>query len=447
MSEYYAALKASLTTLLQQKKITQMQFDSAYELYSRYQIYIEQDMKINWSKVKPVSDSNMQKYQELSTPSEEQIKQSLKQVAVLKLNGGLGTSMGCDGPKSLLPVRDGLCFLDFTVKQIEFINKKYDISVPLVLMNSFNTETQTKEHLSNVKNVELIHFNQFELPRMDASTKLPVECSESAKYYPPGHGYVYECLKQTGTLQKLVERGIKWIFISNSDNLGAVLDEKIATFVTKSQFDFLSEQTPKTLADVKGGILMDYEGQTRLLETAQVPPENIKDFCDIVMFKSFNVNNLWINAESLLKVEKLDLDIIVNPKKAEGISVIQLEVAAGAAISSFKKVTGLQIPRERFAPVKKSSDLLILQSDCFKVKDNFQLVSTGSAPLVTINCNVVEFQEMFKNVPSLKDCTKIDIMGKVVVGKNVIIKGSLIVAEGECLILQDNSTYIDNVQQ
>lgn len=43
----------------------------------------------------------------------------LSKLAVLKLNGGLGTTMGCVGPKSAIEVRDGLTFLDLTVKQIE----------------------------------------------------------------------------------------------------------------------------------------------------------------------------------------------------------------------------------------------------------------------------------------------------------------------------------------
>ena len=52
--------------------------------------------------------------------------------------------MGCVGPKSVIPVRSDLSFLDLTVQQIEKLNSKYDVDVPLVLMNSFNTEDDTK---------------------------------------------------------------------------------------------------------------------------------------------------------------------------------------------------------------------------------------------------------------------------------------------------------------
>ncbi len=47
------------------------------------------------------------------------------------------------GPKSVIPLRNDLTFLDLTVQQIEALNKQYDADVPLVLMNSFNTDEET----------------------------------------------------------------------------------------------------------------------------------------------------------------------------------------------------------------------------------------------------------------------------------------------------------------
>ena len=77
---------------------------------------------------------------------------------VVKLNGGLGTSMGCVGPKSVIPVRSDLTFLDLTVQQIETLNSKYDVDVPLVLMNSFNTEEDTKTILRKYGNLGMWQF-------------------------------------------------------------------------------------------------------------------------------------------------------------------------------------------------------------------------------------------------------------------------------------------------
>lgn len=50
------------------------------------------------------------------------MKELLDKLIVVKLNGGLGTSMGCHGPKSVIVVRNGLTFLDLTVQQIEVLH-------------------------------------------------------------------------------------------------------------------------------------------------------------------------------------------------------------------------------------------------------------------------------------------------------------------------------------
>lgn len=55
----------------------------------------------------------------MPTPEGEEMKALLSKLIVIKLNGGLGTSMGCHGPKSVIAVRNGLTFLDLTVQQIE----------------------------------------------------------------------------------------------------------------------------------------------------------------------------------------------------------------------------------------------------------------------------------------------------------------------------------------
>lgn len=115
---------------------------------------------------------------------------------VVKLNGGLGTSMGCRGPKSVIQVRNDLTFLDLTVQQIEVsqflgicdycinveliflqhLNKKYNVNVPLVLMNSFNTDKDTEQIIRKYKGlqVEIYTFNQSCFPRVAKESLLPI---------------------------------------------------------------------------------------------------------------------------------------------------------------------------------------------------------------------------------------------------------------------------------
>ena len=380
--EYKAEVMRALERFPQ---LTARQKECTVQLYAQYRTYVRENQRVNWEKVHALPSERFLRYEDLPKPSEAEIATALKKVAMLKLNGGLGTSMGCSGPKSLLPVRGGRTFLDFSLDQLAWLNEKHGSDVPLILMNSFNTDAQTKAFLEHrtaagKKTPRTRCFCQFELPRMAKDTGLPAELPADAQFYPPGHGFVYECLLTSGVAAELVSSGIEWLFISNADNLGATLDPQIATALVNSSssakglpqqllnINFLSEQTPKSPADVKGGVLIDYEGHTRLLETAQVPPGHEADFCNVDVFPFFHINNLWVNLKALVSEGAPKLDLIVNPKKVQGKDVIQLEVAAGAAIACFK-AAGLVVPRSRFRPVKKTGDLMLVQSDCFSVNE------------------------------------------------------------------------------
>lgn len=70
----------------------------------------------DWEKVERPNDDQIVSYSDLPQCSDPSL---LDKLAVLKLNGGLGTTMGCVGPKSIIEVREGMTFLDLSVRQIE----------------------------------------------------------------------------------------------------------------------------------------------------------------------------------------------------------------------------------------------------------------------------------------------------------------------------------------
>ena len=138
----------------------------------------------------------------------------LDKLVVIKLNGGLGTSMGCSGPKSVIPVRNDLTFLDLTVQQIEYLNKTYDANVPLVLMNSFNTDEDTMKIIRKYSgfNVTIKTFNQSRYPRISKESLMPIARScgtedDIEAWYPPGHGDFYQTFSNIGLLDKSVAQG------------------------------------------------------------------------------------------------------------------------------------------------------------------------------------------------------------------------------------------------
>ncbi|KAK1423494.1 hypothetical protein QVD17_18797 [Tagetes erecta] len=400
---------------------------------------------VEWSKIQTPTDKIVVPYDTLSDVPEDasQTKTLLDKLVVLKLNGGLGTTMGCTGPKSVIEVRNGLTFLDLIVIQIESLNKKYGCSVPLLLMNSFNTHEDTQKIVEKYagSNIEIHTFNQSQYPRLVADEFLPLPSKgETGKdgWYPPGHGDVFPSLMNSGKLDALLSQGKEYVFVANSDNLGAVVDLKILNHLIQNKNEYCMEVTPKTLADVKGGTLISYEGKVQLLEIAQVPDEHVNEFKSIEKFKIFNTNNLWVNLNAikrLVQADALKMEIIPNPKEVNGVKVLQLETAAGAAIKFFDNAIGINVPRSRFLPVKASSDLLLVQSDLYTEKDGYVIRNPArkdpANPSIELGPEfkkVADFLKRFKSIPSIIELDSLKVSGDVWFGSNVVLKGKVVVA-------------------
>ncbi|XP_034043641.1 UTP--glucose-1-phosphate uridylyltransferase-like isoform X2 [Thalassophryne amazonica] len=405
---------------------------------------------VNWDKINRPPEDWIQLYENIKVKGlPSNITASLNKLAVVKLNGGLGTSMGCKGPKSLISVRNENTFLDLTVQQIEHLNKTYDADVPLVLMNSFNTNEDTRKILQKYKHhrVKIHTFNQSRYPRINKESLLPIATSlglggENAEaWYPPGHGDIYASFSNSGLLEKLIAEGKEYIFVSNIDNLGATVDLFIVHHLMSQPADrhceFIMEVTDKTRADVKGGTLIQYEDHLRLLEIAQVPKAHVDEFKSVTKFKIFNTNNLWISLLAMKRLHNngMDLEIIVNHKTLDGgLNVIQLETAVGAAIKSFNNAMGINVPRSRFLPVKTTSDLLLVMSNLYSMDAGSLTMSTKrefpTTPHVKLGSSFTKVQDYltrFENIPDMLELDHLTVSGDVTFGKNVSLKGTVII--------------------
>ncbi|CAA6673438.1 unnamed protein product [Spirodela intermedia] len=419
--------------------------------------------EIEWSKIQTPTEEVVVPYDSLRPPPEdiESTKQLLDKLVVLKLNGGLGTTMGCTGPKSVIEVRDGLTFLDLIVVQIESLNAKYGCNVPLVLMNSFNTHDDTLKIVEKYSNSNIaIHtFNQSQYPRLVVEDFVPLPSKVQIGkdgWYPPGHGDVFPSLANSGKLDFFLSQGKEYVFVANSDNLGAIVDIKILSHLIHNQNEYCMEVTPKTLADVKGGTLISYEGRVQLLEIAQVPDEHVNEFKSIEKFKIFNTNNLWINLKAIKRLvegDALKMEIIPNPKEVDGVKILQLETAAGAAIRFFDNAIGVNVPRSRFLPVKATSDLLLVQSDLYTLADGFLVrnkARTNPAnPAIDLGPEfkkVSSFLSRFKSIPSIIDLDSLKVVGDVSFGANVVLEGKVVVTAdpGEKLLIPDGRLVFIN---
>jgi UTP--glucose-1-phosphate uridylyltransferase len=375
---------------------------------------------------------------------------AIERVVVLKLNGGLGTSMGMTKAKSLLEVKDGHSFLDVIARQILHLRERHGAGIPLLLMNSFATRDDTLEALERYPELKLddlpLDFLQGRVPKLLADGFDPAEWPEepALEWAPPGHGDVFASLAATGLLEELLEHGKEYLFLSNSDNLGATLEPKILSWLAAENLPFVSEVVDRTESDRKGGHLARRrsDGGLLLRETAQVTDEDQQAFEDISVHRYFNANNIWVSLRALdekLREGVLELPMIVNrktvdPTDSSSPEVVQLETAMGAAIGVFEGAAAVHVPRDRFVPVKKTNDLLVVRSDAYVLQDDWtvRLVSEreGVPPHVELDSDhfklIRDFEERFgEGPPSLAACRRLDVVGDVGFGRDVVVRGSV----------------------
>jgi len=379
-----------------------------------------------------------------STPADASL---LNQCAVLKLNGGLGTSMGLEKAKSLLEVKQGQSFLDLIALQMDQLEKSVGTKIPLIMMNSFATSEDTrqwiKQHpkLGNPDDVELM---QSMAPKVDAKTLAPASypANPALEWCPSGHGDLYSALAGE-RIEALLRQGILYLFVSNSDNLGASLDPVLLTWFAGTGAAFAMEVTARTPSDRKGGHLAQRQDRLILRESAQCAPEDSEAFQDIERHRYFNTNNLWLRLDQLKEALDahggcLTLPLIRNqktldPRDPSSPPVYQLETAMGAAIECFPNSLAIEVPRSRFAPVKTTADLLALRSDAYVIQSDGRPELApergGLPPLIKLDSNYQRVDQLeaalAHGVPSLKNCSSLTLQGPMAFASGVEVIGQV----------------------
>jgi UTP--glucose-1-phosphate uridylyltransferase len=374
----------------------------------------------------------------------------LDQAVVIKLNGGLGTSMGMDRAKSLLPVKDGLAFLDVIARQVLALREASGARLPLVLMNSFYTRDDSLELLERYPELESdvpFDFVQHREPKLLVDGLRPVEWPHdpSLEWFPAEHGDIYPAMLTSGMLETLLDRGYRYAFMSNSDNLGAVLEPRILAWVAAAGAPYVAEVTDRTEADRKGGHIArrKSDGGLVLRETAQTPDEDMDAFTDRHRHPYFHVNNLWLDLRALADVLEardgvMGLPMIVNektvdPRDSSTPAVYQLETAMGAAIGVFDGARALRVARSRFVPVKTTSDLLVLRSNAYRLEEGARVQlapGRSTPPLVALDDEYFKLLRDFDarfpaGPPSLAEADKLTVEGDVTFGADVVVRGTV----------------------
>jgi UTP--glucose-1-phosphate uridylyltransferase len=380
-------------------------------------------------------------------------REAIGRTVVIKLNGGLGTSMGMDRAKSLLDVRGDLSFLDIIARQVLAVREKYDAPLPLIFMNSFRTSADTREVLARYPELQVddlpLEFLQNKEPKLREDDLTPVAWPKDPdlEWCPPGHGDIYTALRGTGLLDRLIDAGYTQVFVSNSDNLGAVPDPRVAGWFARSGAPFAIEAVRRTPSDRKGGHFATRrsDGRIVLRETAQTLDEDKDALGDLGRHKFTSTNNLWFNLaamkaeldarDGILGLAMIKNTKTVDPADPDSPSVIQIETAMGAAIEVFDGATTIEVGRDRFVPVKTTNDLLVLRSDCYELDDDHVLhLLSDTVPFVDLDPAhyklVGDFDAHFaEGIPSLRQAKQLVVNGDWYFGSDVTVVGEGVLDE------------------
>src|SRR3954453_10338270 len=382
--------------------------------------------------------------------AEEAGVRALRETAVVKLNGGLGTSMGMERAKSLLCVRRGLSVLDIIARQVLHLSRTHDARLPLVFMNSFRTSADTLAALARYDDLAVdgipLELMQNKEPKLLASNLMPISWQKDPglEWCPPGHGDIYTAMAASGLVRRLLDAGYRQVFISNSDNLGAVPEPRVAGWFAASGAPFAIEAVRRTPSDRKGGHFArrSSDGRIVLRETAQTLPEDQEALADLSRHRFASTNNLWFDLaamkdeldrrDGILGLAMIKNTKTVDPSDPDTPEVVQIETAMGAAIEVFDGAQLIEVTRDRFLPVKTTNDLLVLRSDCYQLEGSHHLVledDVRTVPFVDLDTRfykvVHEFDRRFPDgVPSLRRAEQLVVRGDWTFGKDVSVVGS-----------------------
>nr|WP_220490847.1 UTP--glucose-1-phosphate uridylyltransferase [Tessaracoccus sp. MC1627] len=435
----------------------------AIEVFSRFYELLESGATgvIREDTIEPLLDPPMLTDVDIS---EAEAREAIGKTVIIKLNGGLGTSMGLDKAKTLLEVRDGLNFLDLITQQVLAARDRYHARLPLLLMNSFRTEDDTLAHLERYEELPVeglpLSFMQNQEPKLRADDLTPVEwpADPTLEWCPPGHGDLYPALEGSGVLDQLLEHGFRYACVSNGDNLGAAPNATIAGWFARSGAPYAAEVCRRTINDKKGGHLAVRKADNQLIlrDTAQTAPEEMDFFTDEHRHPFFHTNNLWFDLQvlrdtlternSVLGLPLIRNDKTVDPSDGDSTPVIQVESAMGAAIEVFEGATAICVGRDRFLPVKTTNELLLLRSDVYDLTDEGRLVATtSSSPEISLDSRfykkVDKFLARIPVAPSLRQASSLKVDGDWTFGAGVTVVGDAELAdEGSPQQVPDGAT-------
>jgi UTP--glucose-1-phosphate uridylyltransferase len=252
--------------------------------------------------------------------------------------------------KGAVEALDGRSFLSWKLGETAALGQALRVEIPVALMTSFQTDEETRAHVASLDVPEPLWFTQSVSLRLTERGDLFL-CEGRPSLYAPGHGDLVDAIRTSGTVDRLRERGVESVTVSNVDNLGARLDPVVIGAHLLAGRPLTMEVATKE-GDM-GGAPARVDGRLGLLEGPQFPA----DF-DQARIHVFNTNSALIAVDALDR--PFELEWLYVRKRVDGRAAVQLE-RLYHQIAWQLGTTFLEVPRSgprgRFFPIKEPEDL------------------------------------------------------------------------------------------
>lgn len=338
-------------------------------------------------------------------------KEMLDKLVVVKFNGALGTSMGFNGPKSLIEIQEGVTLLDLVNQRIESLNAYYGCKVPLLLVNTNETHNATLKMLKKYSgsNLDIHSFVQDQQPELQSLDG------------PSDPGTAFLSLVNRATLDQLVSQGKEYALVVDTDNACALIDPKILNHLIQNNVEYCMEVTPATSTFSRTSLLSSQEGKFKLANIAQSASKHCTR-----KFKFTDTRSVWVNLKAAKRLLETDAMTTEKFSMSESADADDKESAAGSAIQLFGERIGVNVPQHRYLPVNSTSDLLVLWSDVYTYDKGILTQNRSRNPSINLGPEfekVDDFEKRFKSIPSIVGLESLKVTGDVWFGSGVTLKG------------------------
>lgn len=208
------------------------------------------------------------------------------EVGFILVAGGQGTRLGFELPKGMYPIGplSGRTLFQMMMDLVKARSKYYGADIPIYLMTSPATDTETIRHAREESNFGLAEdqlqiFCQGTMPAVDDQTgQCLLKSRDELFLSPDGHGGMLKAFAQHGCLERATARGLKYLFYCQVDNpLAQICDPVFIGLHILQQSQLTSQVVRKTDPLQRVGNVVEVDDRVMIIEYSDLPEKNARE--------------------------------------------------------------------------------------------------------------------------------------------------------------------------